>query len=117
MNPEQSSDYVPVALDFARALASRAYSTAYAMTSSEYQRANSVAELQAAFEAIVPTDWGTVGPIEVGHTMDAWPDKQPSDAGWAYISIGGDMYSEALTLVVTREGDGLKIRSVEFGRP
>jgi hypothetical protein len=49
--------------------------------------------------------------------MEEWPGKKPADVGWAYVSVGGDVYSEAVTVVVTREGDLLKIRTVEFGRP
>ena len=33
------------------------------------------------------------------------------------MSVGGDVYSEAVTVVVTREEGGLKVRAVEFGRP
>jgi len=110
-------DYRSVGVDFANALARRDYSAAYAMTSSEYQRGTTIAEMQAAFEAIVPTSWSTVGPIEAGVTMETWPDKQPSDVGWVYVSIGGDVYSEAVIVVVTVEADALKVRTVEFGRP
>jgi hypothetical protein len=73
--------------------------------------------MQAAFEAIVPIDWPTVGPMEVGHAMETWPDKQPADVGWVYVGIGGDVYSEAVTVIVTREDGRLKIRAVEWGRP
>jgi hypothetical protein len=109
--------YSGLGLDFATALARRDYLAAYAMTSSEYQRGTTLAERQAAFEAIVPTDWPTVGPVERGLTMDTWPNKQPSDVGWAYISIGGEVYSEAVIVVRALEGDALKIRTVKFGRP
>jgi hypothetical protein len=34
-----------------------------------------------------------------------------------YASIGDDVYSEGVTVIVTREADALMIRSVEFGRP
>jgi hypothetical protein len=111
------SDASSVALHFTIALSRRDYAGAYVMTSSDYQRSTSLAEMQAAFEAIVPTDWPTVGPVEVGHTMDTWPDKQPADVGWVYVGIGGDVYSEAVTVIVTREDNTLKIRSVEWGRP
>ena len=110
-------DYSSVGLTFASALASRDYPTAYAMTSSDYQRKTTIKEMRAAFEAIVPTDWRTVGPVEVGHVMETWPAKQPSDVGWVYINIGGDVYSEAVTVVVMLEADTLKVRGVEFGRP
>ena len=111
------SDYSSLALQVVRALAGRDYSTAYAMTSGDYQRSTTLEKMRAAFEAIVPPEWPTVGPVQVGHVMETWPTKEPSDVGWVYISIGGDVYSEAVTLVVMGEGDTLRVRSVEFGRP
>lgn len=110
-------DYSSVGLEFASALASRDYPTAYAMTSSEYQRSTTLDGMRGAFEAIVPPDWRTVGPLQVVNTMETWPAKQPSDVGWVYVSIVGDVYSEGLTAVVMVEADTLKVRTVEFGRP
>src|SRR6185295_403186 len=116
--PELSAgDYKQVSLDFANALAARDYDVAYALTSKDYRDSTSVQALQAAFETIVPVDWTTVGPIEVGQTMDDWPGREPSDVGWAYVSVGGDVYSEAITVVVTLEDGELRVRTVEFGRP
>lgn len=37
--------------------------------------------------------------------------------GWVYVSIGGDVYSEAVTVVVTMDDESLRVRDVEFGRP
>ena len=104
-------------MDFTNALAARNYPAAYALTSRDYQDGTSLEAMQAAFEAIVPTDWSAIGPVEVGATMEDWPDRKPSDVGWAYVSVGGDAYSEAVTVVVTLEDDALKVRTVEFGRP
>jgi hypothetical protein len=81
-------DYSAVGLKFASALAGRDYATAYALTSSDYQRSATLAEMRAAFEAIVPPTWHTVGPVQVGHLMENWPAKQPADVEWVYISIG-----------------------------
>jgi hypothetical protein len=110
-------DYRHVALAFTKALAARDYGGAYALTSRAYRDGTSLKAMAEAFETIVPGDWGPVSAIDVGHTMDDWPGREPSDAGWAYVSVGGDVYSEAVTVVVTREGDELRVRSVEFGRP
>ena len=110
-------EYASVALAFTKALAARDYPGAYGMTSKQFQSGMSMEAMRAAFETIVPTDWKTVGPIDVGITMENWPDRQPSDLGWAYVSVGGDAYSEAVIVVVTREGRDLRVRSVEFGRP
>lgn len=112
-----AADYRQVALQFTQALAAREYPTAYGMTSQEYRKKNSMEQLRTAFERIVPADWGDMGRIEVGQTMVTWPGKQPSDLGRAYVSIGGNVYSEAVTVVVTSEKGEAKVREVEFGRP
>lgn len=110
------TDFRQVALEFARALAARDYAKAHAMTSEAYRKRTTVDQLRAAFEAIVPGDWA-VRAVEVGETMTTWPDRQADDLGWAYVSIGGDAYSEAVTVVVAAENGAATIRHVEFGRP
>ena len=117
MPSENSSDYRQVALEFTRSLAARGHLRAYALTFQEYRKRNTVDQIRTRFETIVPTDWGAIGPIEVGETMTSWPGKQPSDFGWIYVSIGGTVLSEAVTVVVTSENGEPKIREVEFGRP
>jgi len=117
MQTGNPSDYRAIALEFAQSLAERQYTKAYEMTTKEYRKRTSVEQLQATFESIVPSDWGPMGPIEVGQTMTTWTGKEPADLGWAYVSIGGEVYSEAVTVVVTSEHGEAKIREVEFGRP
>ena len=117
MSEATARDYKQVALAFTKALAARDYDAAYAVTSRAYRDGTSLTAMADAFEAIVPADWSAVGPIEAGETMEDWPGREPSDAGWVYVSVGGDMYSEAVTVVVTREEGALKVRTVEFGRP
>lgn len=112
-----TSDYQQFAQDFTEALAAREYANAYTMTSHEYRKQTSVEQLQTAFEIIVPKDWGQIGPIEVIQTLTAWPAKRREDLGWVYVSIGGDVYSEAITVIVTSENGEAKIREVELGRP
>jgi len=111
------SDFRVLALDFTKSLAARDYPKAYAMTSQEYRKKISVDHLRTRFETIVPLDWGPIGPIQVGETMTTWPGKKSSDLGWACVSIGGNMYSEAIILIVTLDNGEQKIREVEFGRP
>ena len=112
-----TSDYRQIALEFTKCLAAREYPNAYAMTSQEYSQRNTLDQLRTAFEAIVPADWGAMGPIEVDQTMTSWPGKLPSDLGWAYVNIGGNVYSEAVIVVVTSQNGEPRIREVEFGRP
>jgi hypothetical protein len=110
-------DFREIALDFTKALTDRDYSKAYAMTSQDYRKQTAVNEMQAQFEAIVPRDWGAAAPIEIGQTLSDWPDKRSADLGWAYVSVGGSVYSEAVTVVVSLENGQAKVRQVEFGRP
>ena len=106
-----------LALEFATRLADRDYSAAHAILSRSERGRLSASRLQVEFETIVPTDWGDVDPIELGPPLPARPDLTSDDVGWFYVSLGGDVYSEGLTLIVCREGDALRIREVEFGRP
>ena len=112
-----TSDGRQTALEFANVLVARDYPKAYSMTAQAYRTRHTVEELRIAFETIVPDDWGPIGPVEVAQTMEDWPGKQPGDIGWAYVSIGGDVYSEAVTVVVALESGEAKIREIEFGRP
>jgi hypothetical protein len=51
MPADPPHDYSTFGLEFATALVSRDYATAHAMTSSEYRRSTTVAEMQAALDA------------------------------------------------------------------
>lgn len=112
-----NEDATVVALDFTRALCSRDYEGAYAMTASAYRDRLPLSEMRAAFEATVPTDWGDTEPVEVGMTLTEWPTKKPDDVLWVYVSIYGDVYSEGLTVAVTAEAGALRVGDVEWGRP
>jgi hypothetical protein len=112
-----SDEYNTLALEFTRALAMWDYPKAYAMTSKEHQSRITLDEMKRSFEAIISDDWGTIGAIDVQDTMTEWPDKRPSDLVWIYVSIGGDGYSEAVTTLITLEGNTPKIREIEYGRP
>ena len=105
------------ALEFSSLMASRNYSDAYEMTSNSFKDNFTLQELKATFEDMIPIDWGEVSPIEIGETMKEWPAKEMSDIAWVYVVLGGDVYSEALILIVTEENGSTKIRDIEFGRP
>ena len=117
MTSENMFTYREVALKFTQALAAREYVKAHEMTVQEYRNRTSVELMRTSFEKIVPLDWGPIGPIEVGETMTSWRGKQPSDRIWAYVSVGGKVYSEAVIITVAIEDGVPKIRTVEFGRP
>ncbi|HZW05589.1 MAG TPA: hypothetical protein VFF65_00585 [Phycisphaerales bacterium] len=49
--------------------------------------------------------------------MFDWPHKQPGDIGWAYVSISGEHFNEAVTCVVAAVNGHNLIRELEWGRP
>ncbi len=114
---KDAEQYQETALAFTKALAARDYPAAYALTGREYQNGTSLQAMQEAFERVVPRDWKTVGPVQVGETMSDWPGKTSVEVGWVYLTIGGDAYSEGVTVTVGRAVDGLRVRTVTFGRP
>jgi hypothetical protein len=87
------------------------------MTSEEFQSNCSWEDIQHHFESIVPTDWGPIDPLQIVLVMDDWPNKHPSDVEWISIVLGGECYSESITVIVTDDQGVLKVRSVEWGRP
>lgn len=110
-------DYEAKARQFAEALVANKYEAAFGMLATSLQSEWSPAGLQSAFEEM--TAYGEGNPRVDGyvHTMDDWPNKRPSDIGWTYVSISGDDYAEAGTVIVSLEDDAMKIREIEWGRP
>ncbi len=104
-----------VALQFAQALVARNFVTAQAMLTSELRSLHSAEALQTQFDGMISNWQGMpVTDVETINVLDEWPDRQAADIGWAYVSIGGDRFNEAVAVVVTDAG---LIRSIEWGRP
>ncbi len=64
--------------------------------------------------------WPTMVQVVTGgdiSDMDKWLRKKPEDFGWAYVAIDGIDYCEAVTVMVSQEGERLAIREIEWGRP
>jgi hypothetical protein len=110
------SDHKSFAQTFAERLAARDYAAAHPMLTTELQDRLSLAQLRMQFERMCRPGWKFDG-IEVLQTMDDWPDRRSGDLGWVYVSIGGEVYSEAVTVVVAQEQREPRIRELEFGRP
>jgi len=117
MNTHSNLPYGETATRFAQALVAGRYDDAHSMLATNLQTKIARNELRARYEQMV--EYGT-GPVTVdGFTqaMDDWPDKHDNDAGWVYVSISGEDYAEAVTVIVSVEGEELKIRDIEWGRP
>ena len=121
MSTATNLPYADKATAFAQALVEQRYNDAHAMLTRNLRSNISSDDLRTEYETMV--EYGT-GPVKVDgyiHTMEDWPAKQPNDAGWVYVSISGEDFAEAVTVVVTvvvsAEGNELKIRDIEWGRP
>ena len=53
----------------------------------------------------------------VTHSMSDWPAKKERDRAWVYVSLSGDGFGEAVTVIVAEENGQKVIREVEWGRP
>jgi hypothetical protein len=106
-----------VANQFAEDLAKGDFEGAHALLTAGAKLRLPPSELQKQYRAM--TDYGS-GPathVQVVQDFASWPGKQRNDVGWVYVAISGDTFSEAVTVVVSRENGLDAIRSVEWGRP
>jgi hypothetical protein len=104
-----------LALEFVRALAAGEVDRAHQMLSSGLRAALSPADLERQYEAVVGE--GPAAVVGATSLMDDWPGKVAADLGWVYAAIDCDVYSEAITVVITREDGETRIRQIEWGRP
>jgi len=59
------------------------------------------------------------GPFEV-MVMQCTPDMpnmEADDVAWAYVSISGTEFNEAVTVMISQDNGGLRITDLEWGRP
>lgn len=106
-----------VAIVFARALVAGKYKVAHEMLSASLQETISIEQLKETFETMIEYGDSLPNYVDVDAVMDNWPGKQEADIGWAYASIAGDHYAEAVTVIVTQEQTKQVIREIEWGRP
>ena len=109
-----STEHGAVALRFAEALTRGEFDAAHALLSPRLAKHISPTELQVSYEKMIAYGHGPAKHTELVTILEEWPDKEPTDLGWAYVAISGPGYGEAVTVVVN---DQRLIRTVEWGRP
>jgi hypothetical protein len=98
------------ALEFARALSERHYATAHAMCTADLRSRVSLTKMRSDFEGMIPLDWGPVAPIELVEIGEPSPPH-------LYVSLGGEVYSEAITVYLSETDGKLQVERFELGRP
>ncbi len=112
-----------IAQTFAELLVDGDYKAAHSMLTKDLKRRLKAADLEREYSGMIGQygDEGDELPddieIVVMSSETGMPDRHPQDVGWVYVSIGGDGFSEAISVIVTQEQDELRIRTLEWGRP
>ena len=109
-----------VALTFTAALIHQDFTHAHEMLAPELRARISPSKIRDDFYRLFPAyAQGKATSIHCNEefSMTEWPDKQPNDVGWAYVSIMGEDFAEAVAVTVADFGGTLFIRAIEWGRP
>ncbi|AIE76243.1 hypothetical protein [Synechocystis sp. PCC 6714] len=106
---------------FGNLLTQTDYTSAYALLSPELQQQYSPQTLRKTVEAMI--DYGS-GPIRsaivmVDCLLTEWqyPAMEANDVVWLYVSLEGEDFIEAVSLIVQHWEGKLVIRWLEWGRP
>jgi hypothetical protein len=112
--------YREVAVAFATALVHGEFVEAHRLLATALRAEFSLASLQNAYYGMIH-GYADGEPYEVQYDdqnfTEEWPAKECGDIGWAYISICGEDFVEAVTVVVADVDGASLIRDVEWGRP
>ncbi len=111
------NQFVETAKRFVQTIVSGDFTKAHGMLSQSLCSETSPEALQESYTAMLAYGSGAAGLDGYVHTMTDWPNKRAEDVGWVYVSISGEDFLEAVTMVVSKESDELKISSIEWGRP
>ena len=112
--------YAETAVAFSSALSSGEWERAHALLAPALQADLSPSQLQREYLRLFPDSTEgshAIVQFDEQFAMEDWPDKQPGDAGWAYVSLCGEDVIEAVTVIVADVHGVFRIRSVEWGRP
>ena len=112
-----STPHGEVAASFAQALIDRNFDRAHGLLTLNARRTWSTDALRTSYEEMVEYFDSPPTKVQVTTVMDDWPDKQPTDVGWAYASIEAESELEAVVVIVATEGGRHLVRDIEWGRP
>jgi hypothetical protein len=108
INPDSS--YGKAALKFAHALTNRNFSAAHEQLSSSLRSSLSAEDLKENYERMINAYDSPPSLVDLTTTMEVWPDKQPNDIEWAYVTIAGADWAEAVTVVIANESNAPVVR-------
>jgi hypothetical protein len=114
------NQFYKVATNFASALVDGQFDIAHSLLIPELQQILSISNLSEQFVSMYK-GYSQGSPTHIHFddefSMREWPGKRNGDIGWAYVSIVGDDFVEAVRVIITEIDGELFIRDLEWGRP
>ena len=113
------STCVEVAEQFGTLIAKTDYTSAHKLLTKKEQVTYSPNDFKKAVEEMTAYAPGPIEEVVVmkDHILDDWPDKEASDVASMYVSLSGDGFCEAVSIILANECDDIRIRELEWGRP
>lgn len=112
---------ITLAQQFGDCLTQGDYDTAYTLLSAELQQQYPTQSLKQTVETMIAYSSGS---IQKAITMTdclliewQYPLMEPNDIVWLYVSLEGEDFLEAVSVIVRQQGEKLAIRWLEWGRP
>lgn len=111
--------HVQLAQRFGDLIAREDYESAYKLLTKQAQTLRTVQEMKRTSEGMRSYAPGPFRNFLVMEEfmLEDWPAKQEGDVASIYISLEGDNFCEAVSVIVTQEDGDLRIRDLEWGRP
>ena len=113
------SDYIQFAKQFGDIIAKEDYVAARAQLTTEAQADWSAQEMQRRSESMRRYAPGPFTNVQVMEefALEDWPAKRDGDVASVYISLEGDNFCEAVSVIVSEQDGEFRIRDLEWGRP
>lgn len=113
------TDAARVAERFGNLLVQGDYAAALALLSSQARAVHTPENLRRAVEEMTAY---APGPIRRAllvpeGTLEDWPGRRDGELARLYVALEGDAFNEAVSVLLVREGDAIRIRELEWGRP
>ncbi|MDR2839545.1 MAG: hypothetical protein LBV49_13405 [Azonexus sp.] len=115
LDEESEEEIIEMAQQFADLLLDKNYDEAKTMLHSSLADIGAD-ELKASFEQLFEEDEKFPDTATVYSVDGVMSDRPDDDVAWVYVAIESEN-AEAVSFTVTREGDRLTLRELEWGRP
>jgi hypothetical protein len=110
---------ITVAERFGNLVAKTDYRAAQALLTVETRKIYSPDDIRWTVEGMTACRAGTIQKIELAEDIvrKDWPEKQRGDIALVRVRLIGDVFVEAVTMVLAEEAGAIRIRDLQWGLP